>query len=260
MGANGFPIPSTLLIFEAMSPPPQHYAQRRPLGHGCIAPGSHPARPRDAATLVLYRQAARGPEVLMGRRSRQARFVPDFFVFPGGRVDRGDFAARPASRLASEAAARMGVGGRRATAEALAKAALRETYEETGLLLAQRGAVGAEAQAGWAPWRERGAAPDLARLAYIGRAITSRLSPIRFHARFFLAEARDSDGALGGSGELSELAWYPVEEALRRLPVVDVTEFMLSQLLRRHRERAYRPPGTPLFAYRGEKLFVRWDK
>lgn len=193
----------------------------------------------------------------MGRRSRRARFVPDFFVFPGGRLDRCDAAAAAASPLTDDAVDRMSVRGRRDAAEALAKAALRETFEETGLMLARPAAVGAGDHAGWSPWRERGLAPDLARLSYIGRAITSPLSPIRFHARFFLAEARESDGALGGSGELSELRWYRIDFVLARLPIVDVTEFMLGELLRR-RDPAYCPPGAPLFAYRRDKPFVRW--
>ena len=60
------------------------YPQRRPLGHGRVAAGAAPVKPRDAGSLIIWRTGAEGAEVLMGRRSRKAAFVPDFFVFPGG--------------------------------------------------------------------------------------------------------------------------------------------------------------------------------
>jgi 8-oxo-dGTP pyrophosphatase MutT (NUDIX family) len=100
---------------------------------------------------------------------------------------------------------------------ALASAAVRETWEETGL------AVG-EVRAGEL-------IPDLAPLLYLGRAITPTHSDIRFHARFFLVDAGDARGRLRGNGELLDLEWVPVARA-RSLPIIDVTDEVLTRVER----------------------------
>ncbi|NWH08558.1 MAG: NUDIX hydrolase [Alphaproteobacteria bacterium] len=209
-----------------------------------------PVRPSNAASLILFRRAKDGPEILMGRRRPKAAFIPDAFVFPGGRLDEADAKVMPGNVLtphAREDLQRAG-GCSAALAGALATAAIRETWEETGLHLASPGDPGPAAPETWCPWRERGIAPDHSRLSYLGRAITPTQSPIRFHARFFLAEAAGDEGNLGGSGELLDLAWFSIEAALR-LPIIDVTEFMLASV--RERIAGREEAGIPLFAYRG---------
>jgi 8-oxo-dGTP pyrophosphatase MutT (NUDIX family) len=235
------------------------YPQRRPLGHGRVAEGAAPVTPRDAGSLIVWRQGAEGAEVLMGRRSRKAAFVPDFFVFPGGRLDPADRAVRAATPLEAEAVARMGVRGNAALAEALALAAVRETFEETGLLLAEIGDIGETAHPEWAQWKARDLAPGLHRLRYFGRAITSPASPIRFHARFFVARAEEFRGELAGSGELSELGFYPATEVLANMPVVDVTEFMLNRVIAYAADPLRFDPRTPTFSYRDDGPFVRYE-
>jgi len=235
------------------------YQQRRPLGHGRIANGAAPVKPRDAGSLIIWRERAEGAEVLMGRRSRKAAFVPDFFVFPGGRLDPADSAVRAATPLGAEAVARMGVRGDAALAEALALAAVRETFEETGLLLAEIGDIGETTHPEWAQWKARDLAPGLHRLRYFGRAITSPASPIRFHARFFVARAEEFKGALAGSGELSELGFYPATEVLANMPVVDVTEFMLNRVIAYAADPLRFDPRTPIFSYRDDGPFVRYE-
>lgn len=229
----------------------------RRLGHPRVRPEGRPARPRDAATLIVIREEAGRPQVLMGKRSRKAAFIPDAYVFPGGRHDPDDQVVAPATPLEAPVA-KMAVRGNQARAEGLAMTAVRETFEETGLLLARPGAVGEVDDPTWREFHERAVAPDLARLRYVGRAITSPFSPIRFHARFFVARAEHFGGELGGSGELSDLRWVGIREALEELPIVDVTEFMLGEL-----ERLLAAPErhtrTPLFAYRLDKPFVRYD-
>lgn len=159
-------------------------------------------RPRHAASLVLLRQTRKGPQVLMGRRPVKSRFAPDVFVFPGGKLDAGDF-DQPVRRPLAEACVRRTAAPPRLAA-ALASAALRETAEETGLVLpADHGALTA-----------------------IARAITPTESPVRFHARFFQADAEQAQGEARETEELTDLAWRPLEEALR-LPVFDVTEEVL---------------------------------
>ena len=235
------------------------YPQRRPLGHGRVAAGAAPVKPRDAGSLIIWRAGAEGAEVLMGRRSRKAAFVPDFFVFPGGRLDSADSAVRAATPLDGDAVARMGVRGDAALAEALALAAVRETFEETGLLLAEIGDIGETAHPEWAQWKARDLAPGLHRLRYFGRAITSPSSPIRFHARFFVARAEEFRGEIAGSGELSELGFYPATEVLANMPVVDVTEFMLNRVIGYAADPLRFDARTPIFSYRDDGPFVRYE-
>lgn len=235
------------------------YPQTRPLGHGRVAAGEAPVAPRDAGTLIVWRDGPEGTEVLMGRRSRRAAFVPDFFVFPGGRLDPADRLVRAATPLDPGFARRMGVRGDAALAEALALAAVRETWEETGLMLAEIGDPGVVDHPEWAAWRARGIAPGLHRLRYFGRAITSPSSPIRFHARFFAARADELQGEIAGSGELSELGFYPATEVLERMPVVDVTEFMLNRIIAYARDPLRFDPRAPIFSYRDDAPFLRWE-
>ena len=235
------------------------YPARRPLGHGRIVEGTAAVKPRDAGSLIVWRPGDNGPEVLMGRRSRRAAFVPDFFVFPGGRLDPADHTVRAATPLDADAVKRMAVRNDVGFAEALALAAVRETYEETGLLLAEIGDPGEVAHPEWAAWRALGYAPRLHRLRYFGRAITSQSSPIRFHARFFLTRDTELRGTLGGSGELSELAYYPATEVLANMPVVDVTEFMLNRLIAYARDPLRFETRTPIFAYKDDAPFLRYE-
>jgi 8-oxo-dGTP pyrophosphatase MutT (NUDIX family) len=208
--------------------------------------------------MIVWRNGSGGTEVLMGRRSRRAAFVPDFFVFPGGRLDAADHEIRTATTLDPATVKRMGVRRNASLAVALAVAAVRETFEETGLLLAENGDVGEVADPVWAHWKARGLAPGLHRLQYFGRAITSPISPIRFHARFFIAHADALQGEIAGSGELAELGYYPVTEVLAHMPIVDVTEFMLNRATAYAAAPDRFNPMTPVFSYKGEVPFVKY--
>jgi 8-oxo-dGTP pyrophosphatase MutT (NUDIX family) len=203
-------------------------------------------RPVAAASLLLIRDAAGEPEILMGRRVPRHAFAPDVWVFPGGKVAPGDRVARPASPLDPTAEAALGRHGR-----SFALAAIRETFEETGLALALPGSPGAAP--GWEAFAAAGLAPDLAPVRFIARAITPTTSPMRFHARFFLARADTLHGELMSSGELDPLAWLPLSDA-RRLPLWDVTEFVLGEAERRLAGGA---GPVPLYSYRGEVPVVR---
>ena len=233
----------------------RNFTLSRELGHPRERHSGKPVTPKDAATLILVRHGPEGPAILMGQRSRRAKFVPGSFVFPGGRLDSHDWVAEPATPL-SAPAAKMGLRGKAAKATALGMAAVRETFEETGLLLAADGDVGDADDETWREMRALGRAPDLSRLTYIARAITSPYSPIRFHARFFMAIYRMEDGDLGGSGELSDLQWIPLTRAAD-YAILDVTQFMLGEVRRRLDEPD--AETVPLFAYRLDKPFVRYD-
>ena len=186
-------------------------------------------RPRDAATLILTRARPGGPEVLMGRRAPGHVFMASKWVFPGGRVERTDHAAASATELPPPDAARLAreVAPRRA--RALALAAVRETFEETGLLLAEP-APPASVAGPWREFRAVGALPDLAALRYVARAITPPGRTRRFDARFFMADASAllHPEPTAGSGELDEIAWIPLADA-GALDLPAITRFVIEE-------------------------------
>jgi 8-oxo-dGTP pyrophosphatase MutT (NUDIX family) len=190
-------------------------------------------RPVDAAGLVLLRDSERGLEVLLGRRHARAGFLPDIYVFPGGRVEPADCAG-PSLGLAPAVAAELSRATRK-PAEAFVRAALRETAEETGLTLAGEA---------------------LATIDFVCRAITPTYSRRRYNTRFLMADGAFAKGQLGGDGELEDLAWRPIA-ALEGLAIVDVTAFVLKEAVaRRHGKR---PPGAEAavrFSYVGDTARV----
>lgn len=181
-------------------------------------------RPKAAATLLVVRADADGagtrgpaePRVLMGRRHGGHVYMPGKWVFPGGRLDRGDFAVPAATELRPDVAALLGRTAAPRRARALACAAIRETFEETGLLLGQRvDAVPPRRTGAWGAFLTTGTQPDLAALDFVARAVTPPARTRRFDARFFMADARAlvSLDPGPGCGELDELAWFTWDEA-----------------------------------------------
>ena len=208
---------------------------------------AHPVKPKDSASLLVLRQGSAGLEVLMGRRGRKAVFS-NAYVFAGGKVDRVDRLALPASDLLPD------LGQRLSSARTFAMAAVRETFEETGLMLGAPGDVGETGSESWDEMRALGLAPDLGKLAYVGHAITPASRAVRFNARFFCAWEQDMTGELGGSGEL---AYIPIEDALK-LQMVDVTLFMLEEMLRREDNGFATPSSYPFFGYRKDRRYHRY--
>jgi 8-oxo-dGTP pyrophosphatase MutT (NUDIX family) len=194
--------------------------------------GGH-QRPKDAATLILTRGTSGLTEVLMGRRAPGHVFMASKWVFPGGRIERADYTAASATDLPHQDAARLARAGNARRARALALTAVRETFEETGLMLAEPAPVASVA----GPWREfraAGALPDLAALSYVARAITPPGRTRRFDARFFMADAKAllHPEPTAGSGELDEIAWMPLAEA-RALDLPAITRFVLGEVAER---------------------------
>ena len=215
-------------------------------------PSPRPVRavtPIDAASLVIVRGGGADAEVVMGRRRPRSRFLPNIYVFPGGRLERADHALPPGVALRPEVARKLTRRCRSADPNALAMAVIRETFEETGLLLSMpvsgRRLDGCPDTALWRAFVAAGARPALEALDYVARAITPTTLPQRFNTRFFAVDARHARGALEGDGELLDLQWVPMREAARRLDVIDVTKFVLTRtaehLARTPRERAQRP-------------------
>lgn len=213
-----------------------------------------PVRPVDAAGLVLIRERGGGPEVLVGRRHSRVPFLPDIYVFPGGRVDDADSAASGfAEKLHPAVVANLSSGTRRPGA-AFARTAIRETFEETGLLVGiDAPRTGATTSAPvWQAFAGKNRAPAFAALDFICRAITPTYSKRRYNTRFLLADGDLAQGELGGSGELLDLGWRNLDE-LRALGLVDVTQYVLREALRRWRA-GLKPGHEPnrLFCYKGE--------
>ena len=221
------------------------------------APPTRPVRPRDAATVIVVRPGERGPLCLMGRRHIDSEFLPGYYVFPGGAVERSDRVANPASPLDLAHLGAMGVGGNARTAVALGVAAVRETWEETGIMIASPGEVGDALGRTFDEMRHRGLAPALGRLVYLGRAITPANSPIRFHARFFLTRLHPGRAELGGDDELHDLSWVPLGE-VASLPTIGITRFM-AEFAGEILERAPTlPAGRPVISSRGRRHVVRY--
>ena len=199
---------------------------------------SHPnLKPRDAATLILVDRSGAAPKVLLGRRHAGLKFMAGKFVFPGGRMEPGDKRMPVASELDTHAGARLMRGVQRpslAKARALALAAIRETFEETGLLLGKRVDDMPPVPDGpWKAFADAKVLPDLAELHFIVRAITPPRRPRRFDARFFAADAsaiaHKVDGKVGPDSELVELVWLPIAEAKSQdLPTI--TQVALDEL------------------------------
>ena len=213
-----------------------------------------PVRPRDAATLVIHRERDGAREVLMGRRSDKARFKPGVYVFPGGGLEPHDHRVIPHSPLSADIPPRAGVANSISRAHALALAAVRETFEECGLLVGAPGDVGANPSPSWQAFRERGLSPPLGALRYLGRAITPAVQPIRFHARFFAVDARHVCGQTDDTSELSDLQWVPIEQ-VRDLQVMPVTLLMLEALTR---QLDGNDPRAAYLSTRQGKRLIAW--
>jgi 8-oxo-dGTP pyrophosphatase MutT (NUDIX family) len=193
-------------------------------------------RPKDAATLILIDRSGAVPKVLLGKRHERHKFMPGKFVFPGGGVDASDKAMPSATPLDPNAERRLLQRfhkGSPVRARALALAAVRETFEETGLLLGIRAEAATVPDGPWSAFAQNKILPDLASLHFIGRAITPPGRPRRFDARFFTmdasAVAHRIEGVTGPDAELIELVWMPLTQA-KELDMPAVTGVMLEEL------------------------------
>jgi len=156
-------------------------------------------RPRDAAAIVLIDRSAERWRVLMGKRSSRHVFMPEAYVFPGGRCDPGDHALPFSTDLHPVVLEKLRVGPpsglSAARARAMALAALRELTEETGLV-------------------PSGVAPDLSCLRFAVRAVTPPGRVRRYDTRFFVAftdEAAVDPAMARDSDELHDVRWLDIE-------------------------------------------------
>lgn len=200
---------------------------------------------RDAATIIVLRRGD-VPSVLMGQRGAAAAFMPSKFVFPGGAVDAVDRTV-PLHPMMDDTAVALRTESH-LPPEALAAAAIRELWEETGHVLGHP-QPWPDAPQGWRGFAATGHVPDASRLRYFFRAVTPQGRPRRFDARFFLADAADlatdPDDFSRAEDELSLLQWVPLAQA-RTFDLPFITEVVLAELMA-HLEDPDAPLSVPFF-------------
>lgn len=220
-------------------------------------------RPRDAATLIIVDRAGSQPRVLLGRRRPDLAFMPGRYVFPGGRVDPADRHIAVEQDLEPRNLKNLMVAmkGNRspARARALALAAVRETFEEAGLLIGvpRGGARPPKAQV-WQQFFSHGYRPALTPLTFFARAITPPGRPRRFDTRFFCVSADAvAHRVATADGELSDLEWHSIEEA-RDLELPNITRVVLEDLAERIAAGALQKCDVPVpFYHRRNGTFHR---
>ncbi|MEM7542892.1 MAG: NUDIX hydrolase [Pseudomonadota bacterium] len=211
-----------------------------------------PVRPKDAASLVIHRREKGVFKVLMGRRGSKARFQPGVYVFPGGVLEGADYRAWPAKPLNKGQTSLMAVANSDSKARALAMAAVREAYEEAGLMCGIEGQLGDVRHPTWEIFRALGQAPDLSALKFIGRAITPAQQPMRFHARFFAVAEEQLAGEIKGDGELEDLQWIKIDQTAD-LKLMVVQQMILKTL---HEELLGEAPKPQFLRVRGGKILI----
>ena len=224
------------------------------------------ARPLKSATLILLDGSGSEIRLLMGRRHAGHNFMPGAYVFPGGRLEPCDRAMPGAGALDGITEAKLLACLQRpspATARALALAAIRETFEETGLLLgtSDYGRPEKPPEGGWTEFAAAGVFPVLEDLHFIGRAITPPRHKRRFDTFFFATDASGIaarvDGKVGEDSEFVELRWVTFEEA-RTLSLPVITDVMLHEL--QHRLSGGLSRFMPVPVYRaGRKGWLRQE-
>ena len=210
--------------------PPQLVEDARAFGDG----SREPAEPRNAATVVLLRPGSEGPEVYLLRRQTSMAFAGGMCVFPGGGVDPRDFdhAIAWAGPAPEEWAARLGTD--EATARALVCAAVRETFEESGVLLAGESADTVVADTTGDDWESDRAALEARELAFTefldrrglvlrtdllgvwAAWLTPVFEPRRYRTWFFVADLPEGQRTRDVSTESDHVTWLPAMRGGRR--------------------------------------------
>lgn len=202
------------------------------------SPGHANVRPRDASTLILLDRSGDVPKVLMGKRHHGHVFMPGRYVFPGGRIDPADRRMPVAAPLDPLMEAKLMMQIRRPSpgrAQTLALAAIRETFEETGLLLGKKSETAPAApDAAWQAFVEAKILPDLSVMHFVARAVTPPNRNRRYDTRFFTADAttiaHKIEGKVGPDSELVDLVWLPLPDIKQHIELMAITELVLREL------------------------------
>ncbi len=215
---------------------------------------------RNASTIIVLRDRQTEPKVLMGQRGKKAVFMPSMFVFPGGAVDPDDAHVPMAAQVPEPCIDRLREGSEADLTHALAAAAIRELWEETGQVLGPRGDWPVTPHHDWTDFAATGHLPDPSTLQFVFRAITPPGRPRRFDARFFLTDAdnlqSDPDDFSRASDELSLLQWIPLEQ-VREFDLPFITEVVLAEVAQRAADPSP-PESVPFFSNNDEnRAFAR---
>ncbi|WP_038367992.1 NUDIX hydrolase [Bosea sp. UNC402CLCol] len=195
-------------------------------------------RPKDAATMLIIDRNDARPKVLMGKRHESHKFMPGKYVFPGGRLDDGDrrmVATGALSQICEDRLLKRAVRPSASKARALALAAVRETFEETGLLFGsdEFGVPELAPEGSWSEFAGHGVFPDLSAITFVARAITPPRRPKRFDTRFFTIDAsalaKKIDGVTGPDSELTDLVWVDFDEA-KALDLPSITKVIIQEV------------------------------
>jgi 8-oxo-dGTP pyrophosphatase MutT (NUDIX family) len=217
-------------------------------------------RPKDAATLVLVRRERDGPRVLMGQRHGNMAFMANKYVFPGGRVDPGDQRIGLGGDLRPHVAERLTKSANASRARAFALAAIRETFEEAGILIGERADKLPRTRApAWRKFFEHGVMPRLDALEFIARAITPPNRTRRFDARFFMADAEAIAHTLDvrENDELLTPCWLTLAEA-RALDLHSNTRVVLDEVEARLHDGPDAGRPVPFFRFQRGKSQIEF--
>lgn len=210
-------------------------------------------KPRLASTLVLTCGSGKNLRILMGQRSKRHDFMPSVYVFPGGRVDRADSFAKYAGNLSPRTERILEAAYTPRRARAVALASVRETWEETRLMLGAPSETNRNlTHASYDDFRQAGQLPDLSGIEVFGRAVTPPHRHKRFDAWFFIKNlGEQTPPRIDDSSELLNVGWFTFDE-IEKLETQRATDMML-QVLERYL-KADRPPESIFYsrAIRGE--------
>lgn len=216
----------------------------------------------DAASILLIDTARPQARLLMGLRQPSNVFLPNKWVFSGGRLEAGDADVAVAGDL--EPGDAYALGERLLPAavspnlpRALALAAVRELFEETGHAIAiPRGAEVISSEGVWAHFQALGLSPSIAPLRFIARAITPPGRTRRYDTRFFVANRSDViENAGPADEEFADLNWFTIDEA-RALDLPSITRRILADLESLLRSGPFAPGPVP-FYYEEAGIYCR---
>ncbi|MCY0146525.1 NUDIX hydrolase [Hoeflea sp. G2-23] len=210
-----------------------------------------PRTPRDAASLLLIDRSQSTPRVLVGKRGKKHAFMPDLYVFPGGRRDPGDnrtpFAWPLHEEVEGKLMERTNSRFRPTAARGLAVAAAREMLEEAHLSLTPAEYAGL-------------LRPDVSKFRFLARAITPPGMPRRYDTRFFACFTDETSAdlsALSDSDELHDLSWVAIDHH-EEYPLPRITKVILTDLCQAMKEDPSLPFGRAVsFYYFRNGRFVR---
>lgn len=215
---------------------------------------------RNAATVIVLRKDAGVTHVLMGQRGANAAFMPNKFVFPGGAVDAEDAKIQLHAPIDAVCAQRLAEQADASLTTALCVAAIRELWEETGLILGQQGKWHGDIPQDWKTFADRGYLPDASALKFVFRAVTPPGRPRRFDARFFVIDASaiasDLDDFSAACDELSHLSWIALDD-VRKFDLPFITEVVLAEV-KQHGDPSKAPATVPFYKNNDEEnLFIQ---